>query len=94
MKKIKKLLTVIILLMGISVLLSGCEKTYTEKERIKFAQKKLSDKYGEEFEITYVFNADRRWFNVYAYSVNHPDVIFEASYDMEWSSYSEYDYDF
>lgn len=91
MKQVKKLVTIILLIVGISMLLSGCEKIYTEKERIKFAQKKLSEKYGEEFKVTEVFNVQGNVFHVYAYSVNRPNVIFDASCVMG-SSTLGYDY--
>ena len=94
MKKFKKVLTILLLLMGINLLLSGCERIYTESGQIKYAEKKLSDKYGEEFKVTEVFRTNGKFYEVYAYSVNHPDVIFEANVTWSDGGYSRYDSDF
>ena len=95
MKKLKKVLIILLLLMGISLLFSGCEKRYTNEDRIECAKRKLSNKYGEEFQIIEVFGIENGSFNVYAYSLDHPDVIFKAwYYSMSTNAeYAEYEYD-
>lgn len=93
MKRIRKILAIIIFLIGVGTLLGGCAKRYTSEDKINFAQKKLADKYGEQFEVTEINYISGTTFNVYAYSVNHPDVIFDAHYNMAVSGYNEYEYD-
>lgn len=39
MKRIRKILAIVIFLIGIGTLLGGCAKRYTSEDKIKFAQK-------------------------------------------------------
>lgn len=97
MKRVRKIVLAVVLILGIGALLSGCSKRYTDEDRIEYAQKLLFNKYGERFKITEVFGTDNRWgwFDVYAYSVNHPDVIFRGHYGMdENDEYTESENDY
>ena len=90
--KIKNLLLVG-LIIGAIFSLTGCSKGYSINDMKKYAEKKLEEKYGEEFVIKDVFDIWRNGsFSIRAYPVNNPSLIFEGGYNVS-VKYSPYEYD-
>lgn len=88
MEKRKKYVSVILILMLI-LLLTGCERIYTKKDMIRYAEKTLEDKYGEEFQVRgELFNVSGSCFEANVSPVNNPEIIFEVSYNAKGSEYN------
>ena len=77
----------------IYMMIVSCSKSYSIDDMKKYAEKKLEEKYGEEFVIKDVFDIWRNGsFTIRAYPVNNPSLIFEGEYNVS-VKYSQYEYD-
>lgn len=92
MNRVKRLL-IGLCFWGISMALGGCGRMYTKEDMERYAEERLEEKYGEEFEVCDFGNINGSVFEVYAYPKNNPDIIFEASYNVKVKGVNEYEYD-
>lgn len=91
MGKTKKYVSVMLILILI-LSLTGCERIYTKKDMIRYAENTLEDKYGEEFQVRgELFNVSGSCFEANVSPVNNPEIIFEVSYNAAGSEYN-FDY--
>lgn len=80
----------IIIIMGILfTCLTGCFKRYPSYR--EDAERKLKKKYGEDFEISKVFDCQEYGYRVYAHPVERPEIVFKCTFNIsDTENESEY----